>query len=106
MQIHHVLGNYLGGRFPELVRVVNAQLDGSKYKVNQRVLIDAPIGENIPNTDKVKVVSNGYPFTVHKSVAKVYGLGDVVKVYGNGLYQVKIFDDKFDCKEEYMSDKY
>lgn len=99
-------GPYIKNNTTRIVTDVNNTISGSKYYAGQRVLIDAPIGDNIPDTDKVRVVSNGYPFVVHKTVAKVYGLGDVLEVLGNGLYKVKIFEDEFFCREEYMSDKY
>lgn len=55
------------------------------------------------------VESNGYLFWIHKSVVqnqnRVYGLGIITGI-NNGIYKVKIFDDSFDCKGEYLSDKF
>ena len=55
------------------------------------------------------VESNGYLFWIHKSVVRnnnrVYGLGDIIGITGD-IYKVKIFDDSFDCKAEYLSDKF
>ena len=61
------------------------------------------------------VESNGYLFWIHKSVVqnqnRVYGLGTITGI-NNGIYRVRIFDEKdknkceFDCKGEYLSDKF
>lgn len=99
MGIPNALGNY---------NSKNYQLDQSKYKVGERVLFDIPIlFTGSYEGDKMLVDSNGYQFWIHKSVvanySRVYGLGEIIVNKGNGLYECKIFDDKFLCREEYMS---
>lgn len=109
MQIQVVLGSYIKSKIPQIVNEVNARLD-KKFSIGQRVLFDIPIAfTGAYEGDKMLVESNGYLFWIHKSVVqnmnRVYGLGTIIGI-NNGIYRCKIFDDEFDCKEEYMSDKF
>lgn len=81
-----------------------------QYRIGQRVLVNVPIKfTGAYEGRKMLVESNGYFFWIHESVVtdsgRVYGLGDIVDMQ-NGIYKVKIFDDVFDCKSEYLSDKF
>lgn len=78
-----------------------------KYNVGDRVLVDVPVNIAYDNGgDKIIVDSNGYQFWINRSVVinnRVYGLGDIIRIEGNNLYEVRIFEEKFDCREEYLS---
>lgn len=83
-----------------------------KFIVGGRCLVDIPVGI-AQFGEKNLVDSNGYLFWIHSSVViarnnqfHVYGLADILEDKGNNLYRLKIFDDEFDCRTDYMSDKY
>ena len=102
-------GSYIKSKIPELVNAVNGRLD-KPFTVGQRVLVNIPVAfTGAMEGDKMLVESNGYLFWIHKSVVqnqnRVYGLGTIIGIE-NGIYKVTIFDDKFDCKGEYLSDKF
>ena len=102
-------GSYIKSKIPELVNTVNSRLN-TPFAVGQRVLVNIPVAfTGAMEGDKMLVESNGYLFWIHKSVVKnqnqVYGLGTIVGI-NNGIYKVKIFDDEFDCRGEYLSDKF
>ena len=102
-------GSWIKKHIPNLVNEVNNRLS-KKFSIGQRVLVDIPIKfTGAMEGDKMLVESNGYLFWIHKSVVRnnnrVYGLGDIVGITGD-IYKVKIFDDTFDCKAEYLSDKF
>lgn len=103
------IAKYMG--IPNKVGTYNSndyEINKNNYKVGDRVLIDVAVNwTGSEENDRLQVDSNGYQFWVHKSVvinySRIYGLGNIIKDYGNGLYQVKIFDDPFDCREQYLS---
>lgn len=84
----------------------------NKFNIDQRVLIEIPVGiavDGKPTNGLSLVDSNGYQFWVHSSVItnnKVYGLGNVVRILGNDLYEVKIFNEKFLCRDYYMTSSF
>lgn len=102
-------GSYIKSLIPKIINDVNSRID-KPFSVGQRVLVDIPVAfTGAMEGDKMLVESNGYLFWIHKSVVqnqnRVYGLGTIVGIE-NGIYKVKIFDDQFDCKGEYLSDKF
>lgn len=104
---HDYKGGFAGVLRPRNQEKINGQI--MKYKVNQRILFNIPIKfTGAICGDKMLVDSNGYQFWIHKSVVendRVYGLGNIIQVC-NGYYKCKIFNDPFDCKEQYMTDKF
>ncbi len=105
---HDYKSGFAGVLRPKAQEKINGQI--MKYRIGQRVLVDIPVAyTGAKSGDKLLVDSNGYQFWIHKSVvqnyARVYGLGTITGI-DNGIYQVKIFDDKFMCKEQYLSDKF
>lgn len=102
-------GSYIKSKIPQIVNEVNARIN-QPFAVGQRVLVNIPVAfTGAMEGDKMLVESNGYLFWIHKSVVqnqnRVYGLGTITGI-NNGIYKVKIFDDSFDCKGEYLSDKF
>lgn len=86
-----------------------------KYQNGQKVLLDIPviITGNRVGDGVIQVNSNGYYFFVHESVVKnnrVYGLATVCCPINEDTYIVQVFEEKigtqFNCKSEYMSDKF
>lgn len=104
---HSYKDGFAGVLRPKAQEKINGQL--MKYEVDERVLVNIPIkftGAECGN--KWLVDSNGYQFWIDRSVVqagRVYGLGKIVSVC-NGYYEVKIFEDKFDCKGEYLTTKF
>lgn len=102
-------GPYIKSKTNYIVQEVNKRINTSStsYKVGQRVFIDVPVGVAVDGRpDKSLVESNGYLFWIHSSVVKdlnkVYGWGTIVNKYSDDLYRVKIFDDEFDCRPQYI----
>ena len=115
IQVQTVLGSYIKSKIPQIVNEVNARIN-QPFAVGQRVLVNIPVAfTGAMEGDKMLVESNGYLFWIHKSVVqnqnRVYGLGTIIGI-NNGIYRVRIFDEKdknkceFDCKGEYLSDKF
>ena len=112
-KMHLVKHDYKGGFAGVLRPKDQAKINGQvmEYREGQRVLVNIPVKfTGATSGAEYLVESNGYQFWIHKSVlknnlTKVYGLGDIVKVC-NGYYRVKIFNDEFDCKGAYLSDKF
>ena len=102
MGIHNLVGTYNSKDY---------QLDPSKYKAGQKVLIDMPIAfTGAYEGDKMLVQSGSEQFWINKSVvvnySRIYGLGTIIMNRGNRIYECEIFNDKFLCREEYISDKF
>lgn len=111
-KMHKVKHDYKGGFAGVLRPKKQAKINGQimKYKIGQRILFDIPVAfTGARQGDKLLLDSNGYFFWIDKSVVRnlnqVYGLGTILGIE-NGIYKCRIFDDKFDCKEEYMTDKF
>lgn len=86
-----------------------------KYQNGQKVLLDIPVivTGNRVGDGVIQVNSNGYYFFVHESVVKnnkVYGLATICCPISEDTYIVQVFEGKigtqFNCKSEYMSDKF
>lgn len=94
---------------------INVSTNNSKFQNGQKVLLDIPVivtGNRVGN-GVIQVNSNGYYFFVHESVVKnnrVYGLATVCCPINSDTYIVQVFDKEigtqFNCKSEYMSDKF
>lgn len=117
-KMHKVKHDYKGGFAGVLRPKAQEKINGQKmkYHIGQRVLANIPIKfTGAYEGEKMLVDSNGYFFWIHKSVVKnnalIHGLVTIIGI-SNGIYKVRLFNanDKnkceFDCKEEYLSDKF
>lgn len=81
-------------------------IEHSKFKAGQRVLVDVPVGICCYSGDYALVDDWTTQFWIHKSIltadSKVYGLADIA--YDGGYNDiVQIFSEQFWCKEKNMS---
>ena len=78
-------------------------IEHSKFKSGQRVLVNVPIGICCYSGDYALVDDWASQFWIHSSVitpdSRVYGLADVAYVGGN-RYIVQIFNEQFWCSEK------
>lgn len=117
-KMHLVKHDYKNGFSGVLRPKEQSKINGQKmkYRIGQRVLVNIPVAfTGTYEGDNMLVESNGYFFWIHKSVVKQYALvHGLVTIIGisNGIYRVRLFNEndknkcEFDCKEEYMTDKF
>ena len=87
--------------------IEHVNIEESKYKAGQRVLVNVPVGIAVNSSEKWLVDDTKNQFWIHKSVItddnRIYGLADIC--FDGGKEDiVQIFDDQFWCNEKNMSD--
>ena len=94
-------------RWEQFKAKINSPKTDGKYEVGDFVETDIPI-QIAFSGEKCLVDSNGDQFWVHKSVIKnnrIIARAEIMKYLYANVYELKIFDDKFACRTEFITKK-